>query len=473
MKRLWNYRGERQLQTSLTFDFFWFNFLLLLLMAGIFIIVMVDLDFRVKSDRILDPDLKFEAKFYVNDTEDLIETNRLVKSGGWLEELDEERRVIKVQGIKQDDLNQYSESELLAQLENRSEQLYYYSLAVLDQNETSRYLILKMPRENVGITVQDVQSNSESVPPFYLYLFVWIGLMLLLIFVYSYWVARRINKPLNQISKGLNRMIEGDYSTRISLEAEKEFIQIRDTFNYMAGVIEETSAEKKHAEESKQRLIVDLSHDLKTPITSIQGFAQALYEGRVEDHERQQRYLSYIYHKSIQVTRLIHNMLDLLKTDSPDYLVKIERNEMNDFLREVVADIYGDIEQKKFILELNIPNERVYAVYDSELLSSVIRNLIANALTHNPTGTCLRLELISFDDDVVIEIADTGVGIPKQLRSTMFEPFVRGDESRTGNIGTGLGLSIAMRNTEKMGGTLELREHSKEVTLFTIRLKKN
>ncbi|WP_238404376.1 sensor histidine kinase [Paenibacillus paridis] len=310
-------------------------------------------------------------------------------------------------------------------------------------------------------------NNSSLV-----YVMIWVALMAVLIFVYSYWVARRINKPLQQISIGLKEMIEGDYSTRIALEGEKEFVQIRDTFNYMAGIIEKTAAEKQYAEDSKQRLIVDLSHDLKTPITSIQGYAQALYEGRVEDDERQKKYLSYIYYKSEQVTKLIHNMLDLLKTDSPDFRMKLERNEIGDFLREVVADLYGDIEKKDFVLQLNIAEENVYAVYDIDLLSSVIRNLIANALTYNPTRTHLRVELIPQAEHVIIEIADTGIGIPKQLWGNIFEPFVRGDEARAGEAGTGLGLSIARKNTEKMGGMLKLREQAGEPTVFSIHLQK-
>lgn len=171
-------------------------------------------------------------------------------------------------------------------------------------------------------------------------------MVLLLIIVYSYWVARRIRKPLRIITLGLKQMIEGNYDTRISLYAEKEFSQIGETFNYMADVIEKTTKEKRQAEESKKRMMVDLSHDLKTPITSIQGFAQALVEGRGEDEERQKRYLTYIYNKSSQVTKLIQNMVELLKIDSPDFLLRMERHELGEFIREIVADSYGEIEQR-------------------------------------------------------------------------------------------------------------------------------
>lgn len=140
--------------------------------------------------------------------------------------------------------------------------------------------------------------------------------------------------------------MEGHYNTRIALYAETEFLRIGNSFNYMADVIERTTEEKRQAEKSKQRLMVDLSHDLKTPITSIQGYAQALIEGRVTDPERQTKYLNYIYTKSVQVTKLIQHMLDLLKLDSPDFILRVERLELGDQLREIIADTYGEIEQK-------------------------------------------------------------------------------------------------------------------------------
>lgn len=472
MKFLRRYKERRQLQTSLILDFFIFNLILLFVIVAGTLTSLSDVDFRRSANRIVDPNLKLEAGFYADHAQDQTELVRLVKSKGWLEELDNEGRILTVKGEKHDDILQYSDDELREKLENGSDQAYYYSLASLHSKEGAQYMLLKIPRNYVRISTNDTLLDPNFRLPIYYYMSLWFGLMLLLIFVYSYWVARRLNKPLKKISQGISQMTEGNFGTRISLDAEKEFVQIRDAFNYMAGVIEKTMDEKRLAEESKQRLIVDLSHDLKTPITSIQGYAQALYEGRVEDSERRIRYLSHIYRKSTQVTKLIHNMMDLLKVDSPDYLIRLEQSEVGEFIREVVADVYGDIEQKKFDLQLHVPDWPVLASYDPDLLASVIRNLIANSLTYNPTGTRLRVELQSAESEVVIEIADNGIGIPKKLWTTIFEPFVRGDEARTGEIGTGLGLSIAKRNMEKMGGSLELSEKGQEATVFTIRLKK-
>lgn len=471
MKRPWKTRDQRPLHISLTLDFLLFNCMLLLLVIGVYIFVIIDARINSGNSIMADANLKIEAREYRGETADGTESRRLLNSGGWLEVLDNEKNVISVIGEKHDAQTQYTEDELYADLENDREQPYYTSLARIDEHHPEAgWLLLKIPRDRVKISINSDPLEVYLNHSISFYVFVGTGLVIMLTIVYSYWVARRIKKPLRIITLGLNQMIEGNYSMRIRLYAEKEFARIGETFNYMAGVIERTTREKRLAEESKQQLMVDLSHDLKTPITSIQGYAQALVEGRGEDKERQTRYLTHIYNKSSQVTKLVQNTLELLKIDSPDFLLRVERQELGEFLREIIADTYDDIEQKHFVLKLEVPDHEVYANYDAELLSRVIHNLIANALIYNPPGTRLRVELKPADDKVSIEIADNGVGIPQELWPTIFEPFVRGDEARTASGGTGLGLSIAKRNMEKMGGTLRLGSKGKEVTIFTIEI---
>ncbi|MEK4208493.1 MULTISPECIES: sensor histidine kinase [Paenibacillus] len=472
MKRLWSNRDQRPLQSSLTLDFLLFICILFFLVIVYYLFINLDVTHIFEKNKIADPDLKVEASAYRENLEHGVETKRLLRSGGWIEVLDQDMKVTKVVGEKKDGVTQYTSNQLLKSLENGEDQAYFYSLTTLNAQSESEWLLLKLPREAITITI-----NSDPFVAYFnhslsYYVFLGVVMILLLIIVYSYWVARRIRKPLRIITLGLKQMIQGNYDTRIALYAEKEFSQIGETFNYMADVIEKTTKEKRQAEESKKRMMVDLSHDLKTPITSIQGFAQALVEGRGEDEERQKRYLSYIYNKSSQVTKLIQNMLELLKIDSPDFLLRMERQELGEFIREIIADTYGEIEQKNFVLHLNVPEEDVFLNFDAELLSSVVHNLITNALIYNPPGTHLRVEVIPLEKEVTIEIADTGVGIPEELWSTMFDPFVRGDKARTASGGTGLGLSIAMKNTEKMGGTLHLSRRKKEPTVFAIRIPK-
>lgn len=470
--RLRKTRQQRPLQASLAIDFL--KFLLIVLFTVMFIIfgtyafMQLDVAQKLQDYQLADPDLKTQASRYLDNPQSGPETAKLLRSEGWLEVLDSSKTVREVIGNKQDDPQRYTEEQLYKLLENDPGQPYYVSLADYQQDGAAGWLLLKLPRDRIEITINSYAFMTHFNQSVTFYIMLGAMLLLLLVITYSYSVARRILKPLKTIIQGLKEMIQGNYSTRLTVHAEKEFEQMAETFNYMADMIERTTIAKQRAEDSKQRMIMDLSHDLKTPITSIQGYAQALYEGRVEDAERQRKYLLYIYNKSFQVTRLIQNMMELLKTDSPDFLLKMGRHELGDFLREIIAGAYGDIEQKQFTLRLEVPDEDVFAQFDPELLSRVVQNLIDNALEYNPPGTTLRVGLTPGPGAVVIEIADNGVGIPKELRSTIFDPFVRGDEARTASGGTGLGLAIARKNTERMGGTLVLTSSRQEATVFTL-----
>lgn len=444
--------------------------MLLMLVLGVYIFIQKDITHVILDRMIPDPNLSVEAADYSEELGEGPESSRLLKSGGWLELLDSGKQVIRVIGDKQDEPLAYDENSLYEGLENRSDQSYYYSIARVDGDPEAAWLLLKIPRNVIKVSINNEMLVSYLNHSVFFYVFVVSALILMLIFVYSYWVTRRIKKPLRVLNLGMKRMMEGHYNTRIALYAETEFLRIGQSFNYMADVIQKTTEEKRQAEKSKQRLMMDLSHDLKTPITSIQGYAQALVEGRVTDPERQTKYLNYIYNKSVQVTKLIQHMLDLLKLDSPDFILHIERLELGDQLREIIAETYGEIEQKAFELQLQMPEEEVYARYDPELFASVINNLISNALAYNPEGTRMRVTVIPEDTEVRIELADNGVGIPQQLWSTIFDPFVRGDEARTASGGTGLGLSIAKKNVEKMGGSLVLESREEELTVFIIRI---
>ncbi|WP_151737012.1 sensor histidine kinase ['Paenibacillus yunnanensis' Narsing Rao et al. 2020] len=468
--RQWRTRNQRPLQTSLAFDFLRFLLIIAFLVLAVYLFIQMDITHKLKDYQIADPELRLEASLYAVDPQSGEDTAKLLRSGGWLEILDGDKQVVSVIGTKGDAADAYTEEQLYRLLENSTDQVYYYSLTRYDDGGSANWLMLKLPRNRIDITINSYPFLSTLNQPVTSYVLIGAIILLMLVVVYSYSVARRIRRPLRTIIAGLNQMIQGNYHTRIVVEAEEEFMQMGERFNYMADVIEKTTEAKRLAEESKQRMVMDLSHDLKTPITSIQGYAQALYEGRVGDPERQRKYLTYIYNKSSQVTRLIQNMVELLKTDSPDFLLRMGRHELGDFLREIIADTYGEIEQKQFKLLFNVPEEPVYARFDPELLARAVHNLIHNALAYNPPGTQVRIAILPEKQHVAIEVADTGIGIASELKATIFDPFVRGDEARSASGGTGLGLAIALKNLQRMGGTLELDGSGAEPTVFTIKL---
>ncbi|MBE9918313.1 HAMP domain-containing histidine kinase [Paenibacillus donghaensis] len=401
----------------------------------------------------------------------------LAKYDGWLEYLDRDRRIVRTVNTKRDTVTEYSETDLIQLLANNKDKPYYYSAAVMPGDGVETFVLLKLPRQIVTTSAElSPEPSLDFVPSFgkriKWYLYGLISMIIVFIILYSYWIARRIRKPLKQLTDGMSRMIEGDYNTRIELNAEKEFMQIRNTFNYMADVIERTTEDKRRVEQSKQRLMMDLSHDLITPITSIMGYAQAIRDGKGFDAEQRDRYLRYIFSKAQSMTQLIRSMVEAMKMESPDYKLSCSILDASEFVREIVAGIYGDVESQQFQLNVVIPDQPLYARFDPEAFQRVLLNLLSNALRYNPPGTVLRVELAEEPQTIRVEVADTGVGIPAELRETIFDSFVRGDQARSGSGGFGLGLSIARNLILKMGGGIRLTDTEEEPTFFVIRLPK-
>lgn len=209
-------------------------------------------------------------------------------------------------------------------------------------------------------------------------------------------------------------------------------------------------------------LLSDVAHDLKTPITTISGYAQAINEGMVESSEKQREYLQIIYKKSLQMNQLITVLFDYVKLDSEGFELKKERIDLAEFLREISAEMYSDIERTEMELLVELPDKECNIMADKAQLARVVMNLLTNAMRHNPKGTKIRISLeepCGYKESWKVQIADTGNQIEEALAEHLFEPFVMGDASRSSRTGSGLGLSIVSKIVEMHGGTLSLNQN--------------
>lgn len=234
-----------------------------------------------------------------------------------------------------------------------------------------------------------------------------------------------------------------------------EFRQVTDSFTHLLDRLEQVSAEKQAADADKQRMLADLSHDLKTPLTVIQGYAQALVDGVVPP-DKQRQYLETICRKASDSTVLMNSLFDYVRLEHPDYVLQAERADLCEFCKSYLAEKYPEIESRSFVLSLDLPETPVMAAFDPRLLRRLLENLTANALQYNPAGTTLFFGLKDEADRIYLTIADNGVGIPDELADTLFEPFVTGNRARTSGGGTGLGMAIVKKVAELHGGSIRL-----------------
>jgi signal transduction histidine kinase len=254
----------------------------------------------------------------------------------------------------------------------------------------------------------------------------------------------------------------------MSFEAEKEFASIRDTFNKMAERLEEIQVEKRLLELNKQRMIADISHDLKTPITSILGFSKLLNEDENIDNEDKNRYTHYIYQKSSYVAELIDELFEISKLEDEKYKFTYIRTDTAEWLRQIISEIYPEIENKDMELDVTICEAPVILDIDVNQMKRAVLNLINNALKYNPKKTVLRIYCNKEAGNAIVRISDNGEGIPKELKDSIFEPFVYKDKSGSNSRSTGLGLAISKRIIERHNGSISLSSNNEDITVFTI-----
>ncbi|WP_052356576.1 sensor histidine kinase [[Clostridium] dakarense] len=266
-------------------------------------------------------------------------------------------------------------------------------------------------------------------------------------------------------------MSEGYSDVEVNFNSYRELNSIKEAFNSTVAKIEKTKEEKKIIEDSKKRIIRDISHDIKTPITSILGYSKAIVSGRVTDEEEKKIYLNYIYNKTNRINYLVDELFIFSKLDSPEYKLNLQKYDLSEFLRELVALYYIDIEEKDFILDIEIPEEEIYSMIDIKELERAIANIITNSLKYNKKGTTLRVSLYKKDSYAKISIEDDGIGISDSVSKTVFEEFVRADKSRKTDGGSGLGLAITRKIVKLHGGDVRLYSGENMGTRFEIKLK--
>lgn len=278
----------------------------------------------------------------------------------------------------------------------------------------------------------------------------------LMIAFFIFWMRRKIAKPLRLLGQSLNQFEVG---TEIpdSYRGPREFREIFDSFSTMAQRLQRSEEERRTLESEKKAMLANITHDLKTPITVIQGYSKALNDGVIPESEQKQ-YLATIQKKADSLNQLINSFYEYNKLEHPEYQLTLERVDICNYLRDYVADRYSELDTAGFVPEADIPEEHIFCNIDQSQLRRVLDNIVGNATKHNPKGTILYFGLETRDDTAVITLADSGVGIAPEISDLIFAPFTVGEASRSGG-GSGLGLSIAKRIVEMHGGKICLRSN--------------
>lgn len=213
--------------------------------------------------------------------------------------------------------------------------------------------------------------------------------------------------------------------------------------------------EKENIRYSQERsmLVANITHDLKTPITTIMGFSKALYDDEVTDRTEKKELLNSIYGKSKKVNELLDLMFQYTKLDGLDYEMKLQEQDVGRLIKEVIALHYNEFEEKNIEINIEIPGKSIKRNLDNVEFCRAISNLLINAYRHNKSGNKVVIRLEE-DVGIRITVADNGQNISDEMKEVIFNPFICGDESRNSKGGSGLGLAITKKIVENHGGRI-------------------
>lgn len=244
-----------------------------------------------------------------------------------------------------------------------------------------------------------------------------------------------ISKPLRQITDGVSEFTNGNLSYRIPVSSDDEMGYLSQSLNYMADKLNRNG-------EYQRQFISNISHDFRSPLTSIKGYVEAMLDGTIPV-EMQEKYLKIISFEADRLEKLTRGLLTLNKLDIQKRMLNIQKFDINAVIKTTAASFEGSCTTRNILLELILSGRELYVRADMEQIQQVLYNLLNNAIKFSPDNSTITIETTERNDKIFVSVKDHGIGIPKSSIHKIWERFYKIDTSRgKDQKGTGLGLAI-------------------------------
>ncbi|MGE6402898.1 ATP-binding protein [Bacillus cereus] len=267
----------------------------------------------------------------------------------------------------------------------------------------------------------------------------------------------------------LERVIKGNLTTRLIVNEDDVFNKMIFSVNELIEQLEKVQIETIKSQNARKRLLSSISHDIRTPLTSIIGYIDALKDDIAVSGEEKKEYLEIISRKSSNLKQLINEIFNMAKLDADEVVIYPELLELTEITREALIEHLPEIKKNNLELKLNLPKTKCFIMADYLSIIRIIDNLIKNAIIYGKEGKVLGIELIESHKEFQLLIWDKGQGIAKHELDNVFERMYRSDQSRNSiNGGSGLGLSIAKSLVEKNQGKIWVESSPWNKTVFGI-----
>lgn len=278
---------------------------------------------------------------------------------------------------------------------------------------------------------------------------------------------------ISRISDAMQHISEGDLNTAVEVEGDDEFSSMAANLNKMVEDLRDLMDRERESERTKNELITNVAHDLRTPLTSIIGYLELLSEGKELPADMQKKYIDIAYVKTKRLEKLIEDLFGFTKLNYGKISMQVGKVDVVKLLSQLLEEFYPNFMDKNLSYELqsNVPAKVITA--DGNLLARLFDNLINNAIKYGADGKRILVKVAAGEEIVTISVVNYGYVIPADELPLIFNKFYRVEQSRsTTTGGTGLGLAIAKNIVDMHGGTIDVASDLSG-TVFTVKLKVN
>ena len=296
-------------------------------------------------------------------------------------------------------------------------------------------------------------------------------ILVLAFFNYLQFKAKKeTNNNLRYITEKLERILSEKSSERILLVTnQKELKKMLNEVNRLLSYNHEMIADGARLKMSMNRMLSNISHDLKTPLTVVLGYIETIWHDQSLAPDERNGLLAKVQVKAKEVLNLIDKFFNFAKIESHDWQMSRKTIHINEVCRKVMLGYYDILSKRNFNVMINIPEVPIYINADEDALFRILDNLLSNAIKYGSDGKVVGLTLRHDENNIFIDIWDKGKGIHKTEQKQIFERLYTLDDSRSSSIeGSGLGLSIAKQLAEQMNGYIDLSSIPNEKTVFTV-----
>lgn len=391
------------------------------------------------------------AQQLMQDDYTAISAESVVEGGGGIQVLDSQYRLLRSEGLNPLGTEQLKPDQFVSLMVESVTSHHITTFAYNDKEQF--WLVVTTKNKLVFFGSIRIILNVEGV---LLFILISLGMTLAITYIFSKITALRFIRPLRELSQGVKRVRDGDYSARVPVGNNQEFSELEQSFNHMAAQMEKQMDMIEQSERSRKSLVLDISHDLKNPLTSMAGYAELLLKQQVPAGPELEGYLKIIYENSLRANELIMDLFELSRMESPAFQLERTKDDFAEFIRTEMIRMLPELEAAGLVPEFDITEEEVPFSFDKKAMRRVLSNLLYNSIAYHREGSLLRVRLEKRPEAVRLTFVNDSA-LASSDGEHMLEPFVRDVEADSLNPdGSGLGLAIVKKIISAHGGSVRL-----------------